>query len=149
MKLLYAPAGDRAYRLRDVCKMRQVVQPVQVTRPSRALTTIVHAIKISSKKAKKEVVVGIDLGTTNSAVAYIENGKPRCIPNAEGDRITPSVVTFKPDGDVVVGKQARKLSPSYPTTTYYSVKRVIGRAFEDPLVQEELPRLSFQVCMGA
>jgi molecular chaperone DnaK (HSP70) len=76
--------------------------------------------------AKKEVVVGIDLGTTNSAVAYIKKGKPVCIPNSDGDNTTPSVVTILPEGEVLVGKKARKQATASPDTTYYSVKRLIG-----------------------
>ncbi|KAL6761638.1 Hsp70 protein-domain-containing protein [Haematococcus lacustris] len=94
---------------------------------------------------KREVVVGIDLGTTNSAVACIENGKPRCIPNKHKERITPSVVAFLPDGDVVVGKEAKQHAATDPGTTYYSVKRLIGRPFADPVVQEERNRLAYKV----
>ena len=75
---------------------------------------------------KKEVVVGIDLGTTNSAVAYMEKGKPVCIPNSEGEPTTPSVVAVQPGGEVLVGKKARKYATLNPETTYYSVKRLIG-----------------------
>ena len=93
----------------------------------------------------QEVAVGIDLGTTNSAIAILEKGKPRCIPNAEGSTVTPSVVAFTKDGGVYVGSQARKLAVQNPTTTYYSVKRLIGRDFSDPVVPEEIPRLAYKV----
>ncbi len=91
------------------------------------------------------MVVGIDLGTTNSAVAYIEGGKPKCIPNQAGDKVTPSVVCFTPEGDAVVGKAARRLAASQPDNTFYSVKRVIGRAFDDPVVTDEAKRLAYKV----
>jgi molecular chaperone DnaK len=100
----------------------------------------------SGSPKPRETVVGIDLGTTNSAVACIENGKPRCIPNADGDRITPSVVTFPPGAEPpVVGKLAKRQAAVRPGTTYYSVKRIIGRAYSDPVVQEEARRLAYKV----
>jgi molecular chaperone DnaK (HSP70) len=94
------------------------------------------------QQAAKELVVGIDLGTTNSAVACIKKGKPVCLPNKHGDTLTPSVVHFGPDGEPVVGKEAKKLAAD---TTYYSVKRLIGRAYSDPVVQEEQQRLAYKV----
>lgn len=100
---------------------------------------------LAATKRRKEVVVGIDLGTTNSAVAYIEGGKPKCIPNQAGDKVTPSVVCFTPEGDAVVGKAARRLAASQPDNTFYSVKRVIGRAFDDPVVTDEAKRLAYKV----
>jgi molecular chaperone DnaK len=94
---------------------------------------------------RREVVVGIDLGTTNSAVAFIEGGKPRCIPARESrDRVTPSVVSFLPEGGVVVGKAAKKQAASNAGNTYYSVKRIIGRPFNDLVVQQEAARLSYK-----
>lgn len=90
-------------------------------------------------------VVGIDLGTTNSAIAWMEGGKPRCIPGPDGSRIVPSVVHFAADGSVVVGKDARRLLAANPRTTFYSVKRVIGRSWDDPVVQEEAKRVSYEV----
>lgn len=86
--------------------------------------------------------MGIDLGTTNSAVARIKDGKPVCIANAAGDTLTPSVVAFLEDGSSLVGKDARRRPGP---NTFYSVKRLIGRTFEDPVVQEEAGRLAYQV----
>ncbi|KAG2495678.1 hypothetical protein HYH03_006278 [Edaphochlamys debaryana] len=94
---------------------------------------------------QREVVVGIDLGTTNSAVAFIEGGKPKCIPNADGETITPSVVSVLKDGEVVVGRRAQRQAVLHPSTTYYSVKRLIGRRFDDPAVKEEASRLPYKV----
>jgi hypothetical protein len=96
-------------------------------------------------------VVGVDLGTTNSAIAYVERGKggrpvARCIPNAEGSPMTPSVVSFLPHGEVLVGQAAKKEAPRNPRNTFSSTKRLIGRKFQDPAVQEEVPRLNFKVC---
>lgn len=90
----------------------------------------------------QEVVVGIDLGTTNSAIARLVDGKPVCILNQQGDTLTPSVVSFLPDGSTVVGRSAKQQDPQ---STYYSVKRLIGRQFVDPAVQEERTRLAYKV----
>ncbi|GFR43024.1 hypothetical protein Agub_g4025, partial [Astrephomene gubernaculifera] len=104
------------------------------------------AVHAKLRDFQRELVVGIDLGTTNSAVAYIENGRPKCIPNADGETITPSVVSVLEDGEVVVGRAAQRLAVSHPHTTYYSVKRLIGRPYDDPAVQEEAARLPYKVC---
>lgn len=74
-----------------------------------------------------EVVVGIDLGTTNSAIAYVANGKPTIVPSSEGHPFTPSVVSFREDGRLVIGLEAKKQATLFPKTTFYSVKRFIGR----------------------
>lgn len=120
------------------------------TRASSSQNTRCVAVRASNDlkhnaSKTREVVVGIDLGTTNSAVAYIENGKPKCIPNADGQRTTPSVVCFLPDGDVLVGNRARKQAGASPDSTFYSVKRLIGRLHSDPVVAQEASRLSYQV----
>ena len=72
-------------------------------------------------------VVGIDLGTTNSVVAVMEGGKPAVIPNAEGQRTTPSVVAYTKKGDLLVGQIAKRQAVINPENTFYSVKRFIGR----------------------
>ncbi|RJQ11632.1 MAG: molecular chaperone DnaK [Dehalococcoidia bacterium] len=82
-------------------------------------------------------VIGIDLGTTNSCVAVMEGGEPRVIPNAEGGRTTPSVVAVTKDGERLVGMVAKRQSVTNPQNTVYSVKRLMGRKFED----EEVTRL--------
>ena len=87
-------------------------------------------------------IVGIDLGTTNSLVAYVETGIPRVIPDAEGRALLPSVVAWTRDG-VVVGEAARRQLARNAARTVYSVKRLMGRGYED--VKEELPRLPFRV----
>ena len=99
----------------------------------------------SSPVPEADVVVGIDLGTTNSAVAYIVDGKPQCIPNALGDTLTPSIVSFQADGSTLVGLAAKQAQRQAPSTTYYSVKRLIGRTWDDPAVQSEAPRLAYNV----
>ena len=88
-------------------------------------------------------VIGIDLGTTNSAVAVTEGGDPAIIPSAEGGRTTPSVVAFTEKGEVLVGQVARRQAVVNPERTLFSVKRLIGQRFEE--VREEARRLPFEV----
>jgi molecular chaperone DnaK len=76
-------------------------------------------------------IIGIDLGTTNSAVAVLEGGEPTIIVNAEGDRTTPSVVAFRKDGERIVGKAAKNQAVTNPENTITSIKRFIGRKFEE------------------
>lgn len=121
-------------------------------RPTTRRAPCCHASRQPQEQAQaqpREVVVGIDLGTTNSAVAYMEGGRPRCIPNEAGDTVTPSVVAFLADGSTLVGKAARRQAALNPVNTYYSVKRLIGRPFTDPSVQEEAGRVAFQVQQAA
>ena len=75
-------------------------------------------------------IIGIDLGTTNSCVAVMENGSPKVIENSEGDRTTPSIVAFSAD-DVLVGQSAKRQAVTNPTNTLFAVKRLIGRKFTD------------------
>lgn len=81
-------------------------------------------------------MIGIDLGTTNSCVAIMEGKNPRVIENAEGARTTPSVVAFTKDGERLVGQAAKRQAITNPTNTFYAVKRLIGRSFNDKLVKE-------------
>ncbi|MBS7407435.1 MAG: Hsp70 family protein, partial [Coriobacteriales bacterium] len=74
-------------------------------------------------------IIGIDLGTTNSAMAVLEGGEPTIIINAEGDRTTPSVVSFQKDGELVVGKAAKNRAVTNPENTIASIKRFIGRNY--------------------
>jgi molecular chaperone DnaK len=90
--------------------------------------------------------VGIDLGTTNSVIATVEGGQPTVIPNAEGQRTTPSVVAFTEDGDRLVGQLARRQAILNPKGTVYSVKRFIGRRYEE--VESELNAVAFDVVPG-
>jgi len=89
-------------------------------------------------------IIGIDLGTTNSLVAYVDDrtGLPRIIPDAEGRRLLPSVVAFAPEG-ILVGESARRQLVRRPESTVYSVKRFMGRGYED--VKEELRYFPFTV----
>ncbi|MDM9383246.1 molecular chaperone DnaK [Chlorogloeopsis sp. ULAP01] len=88
-------------------------------------------------------VVGIDLGTTNSCVAVMEGGQPVVIPNAEGQRVTPSVVAYTKTGDRLVGQIARRQAVMNPENTFYSVKRFIGRKYDE--VTRELTEVSYKV----
>ncbi|HEX9268234.1 MAG TPA: molecular chaperone DnaK [Candidatus Limnocylindria bacterium] len=90
-------------------------------------------------------VIGIDLGTTNSAVAYMEGGEPTIIPNAEGGRITPSVVAFTKTGERLVGQVAKRQSITNAENTIYSIKRFMGRRFTDPEVQRSKPLVSYKI----
>ncbi len=92
-------------------------------------------------------IIGIDLGTTNSCVAFMEGGQPKVIPNAEGGRTTPSVVALKKDGETLVGMPARRQAVTNPANTIYSAKRFIGRKFSE--VTEELKSVPFKVTKGS
>ncbi|MBQ6375811.1 molecular chaperone DnaK [Candidatus Saccharibacteria bacterium] len=83
-------------------------------------------------------IIGIDLGTTNSAFAYMVAGKPEVITNSEGDRTTPSVVAVTKKGERLVGKVAQRQRVTNPKNTIYGIKRLIGRKFDDPEVQRDL-----------
>src|ERR1700716_2968089 len=93
-------------------------------------------------------VIGIDLGTTNSAVAYMEGGEPTIIPNAEGGRITPSVVAFTKSGERLVGQVAKRQAITNPENTIYSIKRFMGRRFSDPEVQRSKNLVSYKIAEG-
>jgi molecular chaperone DnaK len=93
-------------------------------------------------------VIGIDLGTTNSAVAYMEGGEPTIIPNAEGGRITPSVVAFTKNGERLVGQVAKRQAITNPENTIYSIKRFMGRRWTDPEVQRSKSLVSYQIAEG-
>ncbi|TMC79892.1 MAG: molecular chaperone DnaK [Chloroflexi bacterium] len=90
-------------------------------------------------------VIGIDLGTTNSAMAYMEGGEPTIIPNAEGGRITPSVVAFTKTGERLVGQLAKRQAITNPENTIYSVKRLMGRRFSDPEVQRTVKMVPYKI----
>ncbi len=92
-------------------------------------------------------VIGIDLGTTNSVVAVMEGGDPVVIPNAEGGRVTPSVVGFTKDGERLVGQIAKRQAVTNPTNTVFSIKRFMGRKVSE--VQEESKRVPYKVASGA
>ena len=90
-------------------------------------------------------IIGIDLGTTNSCVAIMEGGKAKVIENAEGDRTTPSIVAFTEDGEVLVGQSAKRQSVTNPQNTLNAVKRLIGRKFDDAVVQKDISMVPYKI----
>jgi len=91
-------------------------------------------------------VIGIDLGTTNSCVAVMEGGKPKVIENSEGDRTTPSIVAQTKDDEWLVGQSAKRQAVTNPTNTLSAVKRLIGRRFEDAVVQKDIDMVPYKIC---
>src|ERR1700734_2156946 len=93
-------------------------------------------------------VIGIDLGTTNSCVAVMEGSTPKVIPNAEGANTTPSIVAFTESGERLVGQAAKRQAVTNPTNTIYAVKRLIGRRYEDPLVEKDKKLVPYAIVKG-
>jgi molecular chaperone DnaK len=90
-------------------------------------------------------IIGIDLGTTNSCVAIVENGQPKVIENAEGARTTPSIIAYQEDGEILVGAPAKRQAVTNPKNTLYAVKRLIGRKFEEKEVQKDIGLMPYQI----
>ncbi|HEU0220150.1 MAG TPA: molecular chaperone DnaK [Gallionella sp.] len=90
-------------------------------------------------------IIGIDLGTTNSCVAIMENGKTKVIENAEGARTTPSIIAYMEDGEVLVGAAAKRQAVTNPKNTLYGVKRLIGRRFEEKMVQKDIGMVPYNI----
>ncbi|PYS95436.1 MAG: molecular chaperone DnaK, partial [Acidobacteria bacterium] len=90
-------------------------------------------------------VIGIDLGTTNCCVAVMDGGTPVVVPNREGARTTPSIVAFTEKGEKLVGQIAKRQSVTNPTNTVYAVKRLIGRKFNSPEVQQARKFTPYQI----
>lgn len=90
-------------------------------------------------------VIGIDLGTTNSCVAVMEGDKPKVIENSEGDRTTPSIVAFSKDDQVLVGQSAKRQAVTNPKNTLFAIKRLIGRRFEDDVVQRDINMVAYKI----
>ncbi|MBA2709469.1 MAG: molecular chaperone DnaK [Tatlockia sp.] len=90
-------------------------------------------------------IIGIDLGTTNSCVAVMEGDKPRVIENSEGLRTTPSIVAYTKDGEVLVGQAAKRQAVTNPDNTLYAVKRLIGRRFDDAIVQKDIKMVPYKI----
>ncbi|MGB0907326.1 MAG: molecular chaperone DnaK [Maricaulaceae bacterium] len=93
-------------------------------------------------------VIGIDLGTTNSCVAVMDGDKARVLENAEGQRTTPSVVAFSDDGERLIGQTARRQAVTNPEHTYYAIKRLIGRPFNDPMVKKDAKLVPYDLVKG-
>jgi molecular chaperone DnaK len=90
-------------------------------------------------------IIGIDLGTTNSCVSVMENGKPKVIENAEGTRTTPSIIAYMEDGEVLVGAPAKRQAVTNPKNTLYAVKRLIGRRFDEKIVQKDIDMVPYSI----
>ena len=90
-------------------------------------------------------IIGIDLGTTNSCVAILEGGKAKVIENAEGTRTTPSVVAYTDEGEILVGQSAKRQAVTNPANTLFAIKRLIGRRFEDEVVQKDIKMVPYKI----
>ena len=90
-------------------------------------------------------IIGIDLGTTNSCVAVLDGEKAKVIENAEGDRTTPSIVAFTDDNEILVGQPAKRQAVTNPTNTLFAIKRLIGRRFEDDVVQKDITMVPYKI----
>lgn len=90
-------------------------------------------------------IIGIDLGTTNSCVAIMEGGKPRVIDNSEGHRTTPSIVAYTNDNEILVGQAAKRQAVTNPDNTLFAIKRLIGRRFEDQVVQKDIKMVPYKI----
>ncbi|MGH8457059.1 MAG: Hsp70 family protein, partial [Stenotrophobium sp.] len=94
-------------------------------------------------------IIGIDLGTTNSCVAIMEGTTVKVIENAEGERTTPSIVAYADDGQIIVGRSAKRQAVTNPHNTVYAVKRLIGRRFEDGVVQKDIAMVPYKIVKAA
>ncbi len=90
-------------------------------------------------------IIGIDLGTTNSCVAVMEGGKPRVIENSEGHRTTPSIVAYTNDNEILVGQSAKRQAVTNPDNTLFAIKRLIGRRFDDAVVQKDIKMVPYKI----
>ncbi|PTR16932.1 MULTISPECIES: molecular chaperone DnaK [unclassified Nitrosospira] len=90
-------------------------------------------------------IIGIDLGTTNSCVAVMESGKPKVIENSEGARTTPSIVAYTEDGEILVGAAAKRQAVTNPKNTLFAIKRLIGRRFEEEIVQKDIKMVPYKI----
>ncbi len=90
-------------------------------------------------------IIGIDLGTTNSCVAVLEGDKTKVIENAEGDRTTPSIIAYSADGETLVGQSAKRQAVTNPENTLFAIKRLIGRRFEDDVVQKDIKMVPYKI----
>lgn len=90
-------------------------------------------------------IIGIDLGTTNSCVAVMDGGKPKVIENSEGDRTTPSIIAYTNDGETLVGQPAKRQAVTNPDNTLFAIKRLIGRQFDDDVVQKDIKMVPYKI----
>ena len=90
-------------------------------------------------------IIGIDLGTTNSCVAVMDNGQAKVLENAEGDRTTPSIIAYTQDGEILVGQPAKRQAVTNPQNTLFAIKRLIGRRYEDTEVQRDVGIMPYKI----
>ena len=90
-------------------------------------------------------IIGIDLGTTNSCVSVMENGKPKVIENAEGARTTPSIVAYTEDSEILVGAAAKRQAVTNPKNTLFAIKRLIGRRYDEDMVQKDIKMVPYSI----
>ncbi|MFA7555331.1 MAG: molecular chaperone DnaK [Spongiibacteraceae bacterium] len=102
-------------------------------------------MKRKTGDSKMGRIIGIDLGTTNSCVAVLENGKAKVIENAEGDRTTPSIIGYSDDGEILVGQSAKRQAVTNPLNTVFAVKRLVGRKFKDDVVQKDITMVPYKI----
>src|ERR1044071_1514997 len=93
-------------------------------------------------------VIGIDLATTNSCAAIMEGKTPRVIENAEGSRTTPSVVALTDDGERLIGQPAKRQAVTNPANTFFAIKRLIGRKYDDPVVAKDKGMVPYEIVQG-
>lgn len=90
-------------------------------------------------------IIGIDLGTTNSCIAVLDGDKPKVIENAEGGRTTPSIIAYTEDGEILVGQSAKRQAVTNPHNTLYAIKRLIGRRFDEEVVQKDIKMVPYKI----
>ncbi len=104
---------------------------------------------IKERNGDMAKIIGIDLGTTNSCVAVMEGSSPKVIENAEGARTTPSIVAFTDDGERLVGQPAKRQAVTNPEKTFFAIKRLIGRTFEDPMTKKDIDLVPYKIVKAA
>src|SRR5215211_7627129 len=119
------------------------IRPARSTFPRALFRPTRPAAKRGYRTMAK--VIGIDLGTTNSCVAVMEGSTPRVIENAEGMRTTPSIVAFTDDGERLVGQPAKRQAVTNPERTIFAVKRLIGRRYDDPMVEKDKKLVPYKI----
>lgn len=121
----------------------------QAGRTLRATTSLrSNVMRASPMRMFSSDIIGIDLGTTNSCVAVMEGKSPKVIENAEGTRTTPSVIAFTEEGDRLVGQAAKRQAVQNPEHTLFATKRLIGRKFDDPIIQKEAKQVPYKIVSG-
>jgi molecular chaperone DnaK len=120
-----------------------IVQPQPWAGPLRG-----SAVCLKVRDPAMGKVIGIDLGTTNSCVAVMEGTQPKVIENAEGARTTPSIVAFTDEGERLVGQPAKRQAVTNPERTFFAIKRLIGRTFDDPMTKKDMGLVPYHIVKG-